>query len=134
MAWPPLRLFAGGEPKALAVHLKDVDMMREAVEERAGEPFRAENRSPFIEWQVAGDERGTALIALAEHKQMTVITMTGAASPRTVDWHSIDWANAHHTVRRLQIRIAKAVQQGCRGKVKALQRLLTHSFMAKQLP
>jgi hypothetical protein len=28
-------LLAGGEPKALAVHLKDVDMMREAVEERA---------------------------------------------------------------------------------------------------
>ena len=44
-----------------------MDMMREAVEERAGEPFRAEDRSPFIEWQVAGDERGTALIALAEH-------------------------------------------------------------------
>jgi hypothetical protein len=36
MTWPPLRLFAGGEPKALAVHLKNVDMMREAVEERAG--------------------------------------------------------------------------------------------------
>ena len=42
-------------------------MMGEAVEERAGEPFRAEDRSPFIEWQVAGDERGAALIALAEH-------------------------------------------------------------------
>ena len=42
-------------------------MVREAVEERAGEPFRAEDRSPFIEWQVAGDERGGAFIALAEH-------------------------------------------------------------------
>jgi hypothetical protein len=42
-------------------------MMREAVEERAGEPFRSEDRSPFIEWQVAGHERGAALIALAEH-------------------------------------------------------------------
>jgi hypothetical protein len=26
---------------------------REAVEERAGEPFPADNRSPFIEWQCA---------------------------------------------------------------------------------
>ena len=33
-------------------------MMRETVEERAGEAFRAEDRRPFIERQVAGDERG----------------------------------------------------------------------------
>ncbi len=43
-------LLAGGEPEAFAIHLQDVDMMREAVEERVGEPFRAEDRSPFIEW------------------------------------------------------------------------------------
>ena len=49
MTWSPLRLFAGGETKALAVHLKDVDMMREAVEQRASGPFRTEDRSPFIE-------------------------------------------------------------------------------------
>jgi len=31
------------------------------------EPFRSEDRSPFIEWQVAGHEGGSAFIALAEH-------------------------------------------------------------------
>ena len=37
------------------------------------------------------------------------------------------------TVRRLQIRIAQATQAGKWGKVKALQRLLTHSFSGKAL-
>jgi RNA-directed DNA polymerase len=64
---------------------------------------------------------------------MTAITMAGAASDRIVDWHGIDWANARQTVRRLQIRIAKAVQQRRWGKVKALQRLLTHSFYGKAI-
>jgi hypothetical protein len=31
------------EPKAVAVHLEDMDVMREAVEERAGEPLGAEH-------------------------------------------------------------------------------------------
>jgi RNA-directed DNA polymerase len=62
---------------------------------------------------------------------MTVITMTGAASNREVNWRSIDWAKAHQTVRRLQMRIAKAVQERRWGKVKVLQQLLTHSFYGK---
>lgn len=64
---------------------------------------------------------------------MTAAVAAGAASDQIVDWHSIDWADAHQTVRRLQIRIAKAVQQGRWGKVKALQRLLTHSFYGKAI-
>ena len=36
-------------------------------------------------------------------------------------------------VRRLQARIVKATQEGRWGKVKALQRLLTHSFSGKAL-
>ncbi|QSR33484.1 hypothetical protein CFI10_00465 [Marinobacterium iners] len=35
--------------------------------------------------------------------------------------------------RRLQVRIAKATQEGRWGKVKALQRLLTRSFYSKML-
>jgi hypothetical protein len=38
----PLCLVASGEPIAFAVHLQDVDMMGEPVEQGAGEPFRAE--------------------------------------------------------------------------------------------
>ena len=36
-------------------------------------------------------------------------------------------------VRRLQIRIAKAISEGRHGKVKSLQWILTHSFHAKVL-
>ena len=35
----------------------------------------------------------------------------GAASHKAEDWHSIDWAKAHHIVRRLQARIVKATQE-----------------------
>ena len=64
---------------------------------------------------------------------MTVMTMTGAASDGEVDWHSIDWPQVHRTVRRLQVRIAKATREGCWGKVQALQWLLTHSLHGKLL-
>ena len=70
---------------------------------------------------------------IKEEKQMTVKLMTGAASHETVDWHAIDWHKAHRNVRRLQARIVKAMQEGRWGKVKALQRLLTHSFSGKAL-
>jgi RNA-directed DNA polymerase len=64
---------------------------------------------------------------------MTTMQMVGAASGCEVDWHGIDWAKAHQTVRRLQTRIAKAVRGGHWGKVKALQWLLTHSFCGKAI-
>ena len=59
--------------------------------------------------------------------------IAGAASHGEPDWHSIDWQKAHETVRRLQARIVKATQEGKWGKVKALQRLLTHSFSGKAI-
>jgi RNA-directed DNA polymerase len=61
------------------------------------------------------------------------IPTAGAASHTTLDWHSIDWYQVQRTVRRLQARIVKAQQEGRPGKVKALQRLLTHSFSGKAL-
>ena len=64
---------------------------------------------------------------------MTVEQATGAVSHSEVDWHSLDWEQAHRTVRRLQARIVKVTQEGRWGKVKALQRLLTHSFSAKMV-
>jgi RNA-directed DNA polymerase len=50
-----------------------------------------------------------------------------------VDWHKINWPKVHREVQRLQARIVQAEQAGKRGKVKALQRLLTHSFSGKAL-
>ena len=56
-----------------------------------------------------------------------------ASSHRTEDWRQIDWRRVRRTVRRLQARIVKAIQDGRWNKVKALQRLLTHSFSGKAL-
>src|SRR6266700_6612773 len=64
---------------------------------------------------------------------MTANTFAGAAPHNEVKWHRIDWSVAHRNVRRLQMRIVKATQEGKWGKVKALQHLLTHSQSGKAL-
>jgi RNA-directed DNA polymerase len=65
---------------------------------------------------------------------MTAIVSTGAssASPKDV-WPDLPWSALNGLVLRLQMRIAKAEREGRRGKVRALQRLLTTSFAAKCL-
>ena len=60
-------------------------------------------------------------------------SVTGAPPSRDYCWRQIDWQQAQSQVRRLQMRIAKAVQQQKWGKVKALQWILTHSRHAKLL-
>ena len=64
-------------------------------------------------------------------KQMTA--KAGALIDDAKKWQSIDWEAAQSEVRRLQFRIAKAVQEGKHGRVKALQWMLTHSFYAKAM-
>ena len=54
------------EPVAVAVHLQDMDMVREPVEQGSRQAFGAEDLSPFIEGEIAGDQRGAALVTLAE--------------------------------------------------------------------
>ena len=68
-----------------------------------------------------------------EEKQMTAVPPAGASFHGVTDWHAIDWQSANHNVRRLQARIVKATEEKRWGKVKALQRLLTHSFSGKAL-
>ena len=48
-------------------------------------------------------------------------------------WHDINWSKAKRLVKRLQVRIVKAVKARRWNKVKALQRLLTHSWSARIL-
>ena len=56
------------------------------------------------------------------------------ASPgRPQDWESIGWNMTRDYVKKLQVRIVKALKEGRTGKVKSLQGLLTHSFYAKAL-
>ena len=52
---------------------------------------------------------------------------------RAEEWSSIDWNKARAYVKKLQMRIVKAQQEGHYSKVKTLQWLLTHSFYAKAL-
>ena len=40
------------EPVALAVHLQDMDVVGDTVEQRAGEALAGEHRGPFLEGQV----------------------------------------------------------------------------------
>jgi RNA-directed DNA polymerase len=68
-----------------------------------------------------------------EAKQMTTEQSAGAASYTSVPWREIDWRTVNESVRRLQVRIVKAVEAGRWGKVKALQRLLTSSRNGKLL-
>src|SRR5437773_3894133 len=57
----------------------------------------------------------------------------GATTDMPLAWHQINWRRAERNVRRLQTRIAQATQAGKWDKVKALQRLLTHSLSGKAL-
>jgi RNA-directed DNA polymerase len=66
-----------------------------------------------------------------EAKQMTTENPVGAASH--VEHPAMDRRVAYHNVRRLQVRIVKAMKDSRWGKVKALQRLLTRSWSGKIL-
>lgn len=63
----------------------------------------------------------------------TLNPIVGAPSAGNIKWKLIKWSEVKHHVRRLQLRIAKAIKIGRYGKAKALQWLLTHSFFAKLL-
>ena len=61
-------------------------------------------------------------------------TSTCASSTSTSSsWNRIDWKKCECRVRKLQVRIAKACNEGRYNKVKSLQRLLVTSFSAKAL-
>ena len=60
-------------------------------------------------------------------------TKVCASSDKTVSWESIDWKKAAEYVKKLQMRIVKAQEEGHYSKVKSLQWLLTHSFYAKAM-
>ena len=60
--------------------------------------------------------------------------ISASASPdKSTCWHDINWSQCNRIVRSHQVRIVKATKEGRWGKVKALQRLLTHSFSGKAL-
>lgn len=64
---------------------------------------------------------------------MTSINSTLNGASPTSQWNNLPWVTIDKEVKRLQMRIAKATKEGKKGKVKALQRLLTCSFYSKCL-
>ena len=54
------------EPETVAIHLEDVDVVRQPVEQRARQPLGTERLGPLVERQVAGHQGRAALVALAE--------------------------------------------------------------------
>ena len=50
------------EAVALAVHLQDVDVVGEPVQQRAGETLRAEDLGPLVEGQVGGGQDVASLV------------------------------------------------------------------------
>src|ERR1700752_4868754 len=64
---------------------------------------------------------------------MTTAQAVGAVSREAAKWDAIDWPAINRNVRRLQVRIVQATKAGRCGRVRALQRLLTHSYSGKVL-
>src|SRR5499425_2073737 len=68
-----------------------------------------------------------------EAKQMTTAQAVGAVSREAAEWYAINWQAINRNVRRLQVRIVQATKENRWGKVRALQRLLTHSYSGRVL-
>src|SRR3979490_1141312 len=64
---------------------------------------------------------------------MTTAQAVGAVSREAAEWYAINWRAINRNVRRLQVRIVQATKESRWGKVRALQRLLTHSYNGKAL-
>ncbi len=59
--------------------------------------------------------------------------MLPARAYKPIAWHTIDWSKANRNVRRLQVRIVKALREGKPRLVRALQFILTRSFSGRAL-
>jgi len=66
-------------------------------------------------------------------KKQKTAPKAGAFIDDVWKWSSVDWSFARRQVRRLQVRIAKAVKENRWNKVKALQYLISRSSYAKLL-
>src|SRR5262249_8455616 len=75
----------------------------------------------------------TSRTIVKKEKQMTVPPGTDASLSPPRLWKAIPWTALQQQVRRLQVRIAKAIQLGKYRRASALQWLLTHSRTARLL-
>jgi hypothetical protein len=122
------------------MHLVDCHMDAARGDELAGVSF-AGFRLP-VGYSVLGLEMvpviaaaifGSGLSAFSQSGILMNATPACAANDEVIEGHSIGWAKAHRTVRKLQARIVKTWKAGRYNKAKALQWLLTHSFSGRAL-
>lgn len=69
--------------KGIAASGQNVSVMAQAIEQRGGEPFVAEDLDPLGERQVGGDDGGAALITLGQEveQQLAAGALGTARSP-----------------------------------------------------
>src|SRR5215210_7692051 len=60
-------VFTCPEPIALAIHLQDVHVVRETVEQRSCQALRAEYARPLVKGKIARHDHRAALIASADN-------------------------------------------------------------------
>ena len=66
-------------------------------------------------------------------KTQPELLVTAAPSSTALNWHDLDWAIIQRSVRKTQVKIAQATQEGNWRRVKRLQRMLTYSFYGRCL-
>jgi hypothetical protein len=59
-ACPPPPRRRSLQPVALAIQLQNMDMVREAIEQRAGETLAAEDAGPILKWKIRRDDSRAA--------------------------------------------------------------------------
>lgn len=62
---------------------------------------------------------------------MGAVATAGASLRPRWHWHQMNWRRAHRNVRRVQIRIVQAQQEGKWRQVRALQHILTRSWSGR---
>ena len=60
-------LLALDQTEAFAVHLQNMNVVREAIEQGGGQPLGAEDLRPFVKRQILGDQRRALFVALGKH-------------------------------------------------------------------
>ena len=101
---PGPRLF---QAVAFAIHLQDMNVVGEAIEQRAGQSFRAEHAGPVLEGQVRGDDGRATLVPLAEHLEQQFRPSLGARSGQALSGpptQILRGRDAHYWAPPAQIR------------------------------
>ena len=79
-AFEPLLFHRLAEAVAFAVHLEDMTMMRQTVQQSGRHPFALEDLDPFAKRQITGDQQTASFVAIGEHLKQQFGARTGSRS------------------------------------------------------